>query len=154
MTKLLKNRWAAIGVSVTLLVCVLAAGVGLAIEEDLETLLKLFGIGYVVTLLDDELNGFINDLLHTKNVACREMTKVVPIVSIGSGKYVGAAQVTGAKEKLSKVKAVAQGELSTRPLRDYDVRLKVLLPVETSNAWEGIKGVSGVEVSAIIDFRS
>jgi hypothetical protein len=62
--------------------------------------------------------------------------------------------VTGAKEKLSKVKAVAQGELSTRPLRDYDVRLKVLLPVETSKPWEGIKGVSGVEVSAIIDFRS
>jgi hypothetical protein len=152
MTKLLKTRWAVTGVAVTLLVCVATAGVGLALGEDLKTLLKLFGIGYVVTLLDDELNGFINDLLHTKNVDAREATKVVPIVSIGAGKYVGAAQVTGAKEKLSKVKAVAQGELSTQAF-DHEVRLKILFPVDTLKPWEGIKGLSGVGVSAVIDFR-
>ena len=150
--KFLKTRWMVTGLVGTVLLCVVSAGVSLALGEDLKSLLKLFGIGYVVTLLDDELNGFINDLLHNKNVGIRETTKVVPIVSLGAGKYVGAAQVTGAEEKLSQVKAVAQGELSTGAF-GQSVRLKVLLPVDTKKPWEGIKGISGVGVSAVIDFR-
>lgn len=152
MTKLLKKRGVVIGITATLLVCFVTAGVSLALGEDLKSLLKLFGIGYVVTLLDDELNGFINDLLQTKNVAAREMTKVVPIVSVGAGKHIGAAQVTGSREQLRQVKAVAQIELDTEAF-DHEVRLKGLLPVNTMKPWDGIKGVSGVGVSAVIDFR-
>ena len=152
MMKFLKTRWMVTGLVGTVLLCVVSAGDSLALGEDLKNLIKLFGIGYVVTLLDDELNGFINDLLHNKNVGIRDQTKVVPIVSIGSGKYVGAAQITGAAEKLDQVKAVAQGELGTEAF-GQGLRLKILLPVDTKKPWEGIKGISGVGVSAVIDFR-
>jgi len=139
-------------VAATLLVGVVTTGFSLDLGKDLRSLLKLFGIGYIVSHYSDELNDFLNDLLRNKNVENRDMTKVVPIVSIGSGTHVGAAQVAGAKDKLEKVKAVAQGELATEAL-GRQVRLKVLLPVDTEKPWEGIKGVSGVGVSAVIDFR-
>ena len=37
-------------------------------------------------------------------------TKVVPIVSVGTGKYIGAVQVIGPSAQVEKVKAVAQLE--------------------------------------------
>jgi hypothetical protein len=118
-------------------------------SDDLVKLLKLFGIGYIVKEFDDDINDFINQVTLRRNARSAQSTKVVPIVSIGRGGYIGAAQVTGSAEALRQVKAVAQGELD---LESGDVRLRALIPVDTTNPTKGIKGVSGVGVTAMVDF--
>lgn len=121
-----------------------------ALSEDLIKLLKLFGIGYVVQRFSGDINKFINQVTLKHNAATNQATKVVPIVSIGRGGYVGAAQVTGSAEALRKVKAVGQGELD---VSGGDIRLRGLIPVDTTNPTKGVKGISGVGVTAIVDFR-
>jgi hypothetical protein len=141
---------------ITLVGLVLAVWVGCltatayARSSDLVKLLKLFGIGYIVKEFDDDINDFINRVTLRHNARSAQSTKVVPIVSIGRGGYIGAAQVTGTAEALRRVKAVAQGELD---LESGDVRLRALIPVDTTNPTKGIKGVSGVGVTAMVDFR-
>jgi uncharacterized protein (DUF697 family) len=121
-----------------------------ALSEDLTKLLKLFGIGYVVQRFSGDINQFINQVTLKHNAATERATKVVPIVSIGRGGYIGAAQVTGTAEALKRVKAVGQGEID---VSGGDIRLRALIPVDTTNPTQGIKGISGVGVTALIDFR-
>jgi len=128
---------------------VLTATATYAQKDEIIKLLKLFGIGYVVQQFDGPINDFINQVTLKHNAGTELSTKVVPILTIGSGGYIGAAQVTGATESLRQVKAVAQGELN---LSSGDIRLKALLPINTTNPTKGIKGVSGVGVTALVDF--
>jgi len=75
-------------------------------------------------------------------------TKVVPIISIGTKGYIGAAQVTGPASSIEQVKAVAQVEGSFNGM----VRVKGLVPVDSTNP-VGASRVQGVGVSAIIDLK-
>jgi hypothetical protein len=77
-------------------------------------------------------------------------TKVVPILSIGSGSYVGAVQVTGARRDLEQVKAVAQLEGRLKVLGG--VRLRALIPIAARSV-SNLKRVPGVGVSALVDFK-
>jgi len=94
-----------------------------------------------------DLNNFINKLLAQHDVAIKQATKVVPIISAGEGLAVGAAQVTGAADRVRLVKAVGQFEASFSSLRG-----KLLLPVSSSNPSKS-KVVKGVGVSALIDVK-
>ena len=97
------------------------------------------------------LNKGINDLLRQKGLEVQGMTKVVPIVRVGSrgGTQAGAAQVVGPAEQVEKVKAVAELELRLGPFRG-----RALLPVASENPMKGdIKGVGGVGVNASIKVR-
>lgn len=99
----------------------------------------------------DELDKGINDLLRQKNLEVQGMTKVVPIIRVGSkgGAQAGAAQVVGPEEQVQKVEAVAELELNLGPLRG-----RALIPVDTKNPVKGqIKGVDGVGVNASIKVR-
>lgn len=136
--------------ALAVLLGLVAATTAYALSGDLAKLLKLFGIGYVVQHFSGDINKFINQVTLKHNAATQQATKVVPIVSIGKGGYIGAAQVTGTAEALKKVKAVAQGELD---VSGSDVRLRALIPVDTTNPTKGIKGISGVGVAAMVDFR-
>src|SRR5215210_1209695 len=73
-------------------------------------ILKGGAIGLAVDQFGPQINSGINKLTGSKNLSVGQATKVVPILSIGSGSYLGAVQVTGAEEDLDKVKAVAQLE--------------------------------------------
>ncbi len=123
-----------------------------AAAQDISGLIKIFGIGYVVTQFAGPLNDFINALLQNKGVKVTERTKVVPILSIGIGSasYIGAAQVSGPKNAMDKVKAVGQLEGDFSQV----FRIKALVPLDSLNPiTDGIRRVNGVGVTAIIDLR-
>lgn len=111
-------------------------------------LVKIFGIGWVVKQYGTQIDSFINKALAEREAAIQGWTKVVPIVKVGTGKAVGAAQVMGPREQVEKVQAVAEVDLQITGA----LRARGLIPVTTKNA-SPLKGVGGVGVSANIKFQ-
>lgn len=122
----------------------------LSLHAQLGSILKGGAIVLLVKQFGKQINDGINTALMNRKWENRQATKVVPIVSIGSGAYVGAAQVIGEEEAVKKVEAVAQIELNL-PGR---ARAKVLIPVDkvSLNVTE-IQRVYDVGVSAVIDLK-
>lgn len=114
---------------------------------DLDDVLKLGGVVYVVSEFGDEINDAINTLLNNNDAATGASTKVVVIVT-PQGKYVGAAQVTGPRAAVNRVNAVAQLEETFSKF----VRIKALIPIEAEDA-SSIQRIKGVAVSAVIDIK-
>ena len=111
-------------------------------------MIKGGAIGLVIDKYGSSINSFLNKLLNQKNLGTTYATKVVPIVSIGNGSRVGAAQVTGPTAEVGQVKAVAQLEGSFNNI----ARVKGLVPVNSANP-VGASRIQGVGVSAIIDLK-
>ena len=109
---------------------------------------KIGGIGIVVNKFGPQIDSFLNKLLKQNNLSTEYTTKVVPIISIGTKGYIGAAQVTGPASSIEEVKAVTQVEGSFNGM----VRVKGLVPVNSTNP-VGASRVQGVGVSAIIDLK-
>ncbi len=136
------------------LVCaVLFVSAPLASAIDLGDILKDAAItvvaGTAVKALAPQLNDFINTLTFNKGIGYEGYTKVVPILSIGSGTRVGAAQVgANTKTAIDNTKAVAQleGEFKS-------IRAKALIPIDSENPIKQFKRVKGVGVTAIIDVK-
>lgn len=125
-------------------------------QVSIGSLIKLFGIGYVVKTFGPQINDAINTLMLNNKVANREMTKVVPILSVAvgvqtsGGAFIGAAQVQGPKAAVDKVQAVAQIEGSFSDA----VRLKGLIPVDSLTPIPGsLHRIQGVGITALVDFR-
>ncbi|HHW09843.1 MAG TPA: hypothetical protein GXX29_07710 [Firmicutes bacterium] len=114
---------------------------------DIFSALKLFGIAYVVDLCNEEINDFINTITFNRGLEKLAVTKVVPIISVGTGAYVGAAQVTGPAHLVNKVQAVGQIEADIFG----GLRAKALVPLDSKNPFQGLRRVEQVGVSAIID---
>lgn len=105
--------------------------------------------GAAVKALAPQLNEFINTITFNKGVKYDGFTKVVPIVSIGSGTRVGAAQIgANTKSAMDRTKAVAQLEGEYKR-----IRAKALIPIDQENPIKGFRRVKGVGVTAIIDVR-
>jgi hypothetical protein len=140
-----------------LIVGVLAGSVGTATAQvSIVSLIKLFGIGYVVKQFGPQINSAINTLMLNNKAQNKEMTKVVPIISVGvgigtpGGAYIGAAQVQGPKAAVDKVQAVAQIEGSFM----NQIRLRGLVPVDSLNPLAGnLHRVYGAGVTALVDFQ-
>lgn len=116
---------------------------------DLTSLIKLFGIVWVVDHFGSGIDRAINRVLAQNEAAIEGRTKVVPIIQVRNGVAVGAAQVMGPAERVDKVKAVAQ--LDWTPGEAF--RGRVLLPVSTDRELtSSVRGVGGVGVSAVIAF--
>lgn len=133
-----------------LLVCMLSLGfVPTTNAIGLGDILKVGGIGFVVDKFSGPLNKFINTLTAKAGAGTDYATKVVPIISLGHGGYIGAAQVTGTQELVDETEAVLQieGEFSGRTFR-----VKALVPIDSKNP-TNFSRVNGVGVSAIIDVR-
>lgn len=138
-----------------LLLTTFAAGVAIGprpvealdLGGSLGVIIKLFGIGYIVTHYGDKIDRAINNLLGQHQAQIEGKTKVVPIVRIGAGTAIGAAQVMGAAQQVAKVKVVA--EVEWKPSRK--LRARGLIPVSTTGT-SSVKGVGGVGVSANIKF--
>ncbi len=75
--------------------------------------------------------------------------KIVPIISAGSGVRVGGAQVTGPRNRVDDVVAVAQIEGSF----GNSVRARVLVPVSAQNVVQNISRVPQTSVTALVDIR-
>ena len=113
-------------------------------------LIKVGGVAVVVDKFGPQINDFINKMTANKDLGSEEATAVVPIISIGSGSYIGAVQVIGAKENVEKCKAVVQVEGNA--IFGKSIRVKALIPVG-SKTTSNIKRIFGVGVSAIVDIR-
>ncbi|MEN6520882.1 MAG: hypothetical protein ABFD46_07005 [Armatimonadota bacterium] len=116
---------------------------------DIGDALTAFGIGYAVRVYGNQINSGLNTLMAQRGVEWEGTTKVVPILSIGTGSYIGAAQVAGPPSLVNTVKAVAQGETRI----GNSLRAKLFIPVSSTNVLKGVKRVEGVGLSALIDFK-
>lgn len=76
-------------------------------------------------------------------------SKIVPVLSVGDGIRIGLVQVSGPKEYVEKVKAVAAIEGDYRDL----VRYRALVPIETEKIVENITRVPFVAVSGVVDLK-
>jgi hypothetical protein len=110
--------------------------------------IKIFGIGYAVKAFGPQINSFLNTVLMEHNVGGLPYTKVVPIIRVGSGTYVGAAQVAGPTDATPRVQAVGEGQLNFG-----QAQLRYLVPVSSLSLKQLPSAVPGVGVSAIIDFH-
>jgi hypothetical protein len=75
--------------------------------------------------------------------------KIVPILSLGRGKRVGAARVNGPQSKVRDVNAVAQLETD---FKDF-VEIEVYVPVSTEDFDKDLGRVQGVGVTGVGDYR-
>src|SRR5579864_7675234 len=143
--------------AIGVIIGVMAGAAGTAVAQvNIGSLIKLFGIGYVVKQFGPQINSAINTIMLNNAAQNKELTKVVPILSVGvglgtsGGAYIGAAQVQGPKAAVDRVQAVAQIEGSFMNA----VRLRGLVPVDSLNPLPGnLHRVYGVGVTALIDFQ-
>lgn len=75
--------------------------------------------------------------------------KVVPIISVGSGTRIGGALVSGNRDRIDDVRAVAQVEGTM----GNSVRVRIMVPVSTENVVEDIKQVPETSVTGLVDIR-
>ncbi|PAV38585.1 hypothetical protein CJ260_08550 [Megasphaera sp. ASD88] len=136
-------------IAAMLTVSLLAAG-GTAVTQafSLGSILKVGGVTVLVDKFGGQINDFLNKLLMKNGVGTDYATKVVPVLSIGTGKYIGAVQVVGPTAQVDKVKAVGQLEGSFNDI----ARAKALIPLESVDITH-LSRVQGIGVSAIIDLK-
>lgn len=114
---------------------------------DVGDVLKVGGIGLLVSTFGGEIDKFINTVLSQRGIQREGMTKVVPIVTVGSDKAVGAVQVIGTPDQVKRVQAVAEVQIDV----GNRARARALLPVTTKSVYtDTIRSVGGVGVSANI----
>ncbi|MBE6080064.1 MAG: hypothetical protein E7204_04350 [Veillonella sp.] len=119
-----------------------------AFSLNLGSILKVGGVGILVDRFGGQINDFLNKILAQNNLSTTYTTKVVPIVSVGTNGYIGAAQVTGSASEVERVEAVAQLEASFNNV----ARIKGLVPIDSKNPVNASR-IQGVGVSAIIDLK-
>lgn len=136
--------------SVAILVVSLSLFSGVAAAVDLKDILGVVGGGALVSAISGPLNDFINTVTFNKGAKVEGHTKVVPIVSLGTGTRIGAAQVAGPKgDAVEQTKAVAQIETEFKDR----IRVKILVPIDSENPLQRFRRVQGVGVSAVIDYK-
>lgn len=110
--------------------------------------LKVGGVAILVDKFSGQLNSFINTLTAKHGAGSEYSTKVVPIITFGTGGYVGAVQVTGPQHLVDETEAVIQIEADF----GRQFRVKALIPIDSKNP-TNFSRVQGVGVSAMVDVR-
>jgi len=112
----------------------------------------LLGAGGVLAVkaVAAPLNNFINNLMAANHVANRDHTKVVPIVTVGSNTYVGAAQVSGPTYNVNRVEAVGafKGQWNNGVWN-----VDALIPIDNLNVLKGFHRVYGTGVDAVVNAK-
>jgi hypothetical protein len=140
------KRKIAVFLIISLLAAFLLATAAYAL--DLGNVVKVLGIGFVVNQYGGEIDSFLTKALNEREAAAKGATKVVPILSLGGGGYIGAAQVVGNPENVQRVKAVFQLEG-----KFGSARARVLVPTTTDKVSGNPDRAKGVGVSAVIEFK-
>lgn len=132
----------------------MAVGQALPASAQVGDILKGAGIAFVVDRFSGDIDRFVNRITGNNTNNVTESTRVVPILSVGKGTFVGAVQVSGPKRLVDQVKAVAQIEGDTK-LAGTQIRAKGLIPVASRSVSNlgSLSRVKGVGVSALIDAR-
>ncbi len=140
------SKWMTGVVAATLL---LGAG-GVTQAGVLDKIVKGGAISAGVYALAKPLNKFVNSLLLQNNATVEATTKVVPILAVGTGTRVGAAQVAGPRSAVDRVTAVVQGEWE--PGDKDRFRFRAMIPVAAFKKGGNNGTVTGVGVSAVVDY--
>ncbi|MCJ7823039.1 MAG: hypothetical protein MUQ26_08205, partial [Armatimonadetes bacterium] len=100
------------GIAILLIAGLLSVGLAVTAAQaiDLGQILKIGGVAFLVSQYGDQIDSFLTKTLDERDAAVRGATKVVPILSLGGGGYIGAAQVVGNPDNVQRVKAVLQVE--------------------------------------------
>ena len=126
------------------------SAMGINVRDILRGGAIVVGGGALVKAIAEPINDFINTITLNRGAQLQGYTKVVPIVSIGDGTHIGAAQVGGtSKESVEQTQAVAQLEASFQG----SIRTRVLIPIDSVNPLQQFRRVQGVGVTAIIDVK-
>ncbi|MFC1742429.1 hypothetical protein ACFL35_00440 [Candidatus Riflebacteria bacterium] len=123
---------------------------GKNIGKTLKKTVKVVAIGALVKSLAKPLNSFINTFTANQGAKNKAYTRVVPILTLGQGMVIGAAQVQGPPELVEQVKSVIA--LETRFAQDNRFHIKAYVP-NSKPTPIGLDRVQGVGVSAIIDYK-
>ena len=125
------------------------ADAGVAKLNEWGDMLKTKGIALVLDYFPEKINEYVNENAPLA-VEPGYATKIVPVVTVGSKGYIGAAQISGPKEQVDKCKAAltVEGRLASGT-----VRVQYLIPIDTNRpaSLETIHRVQGVGVSARLD---
>lgn len=123
------------------------------VQAQLGDILKGGAVIVVVDKFSGQIDRFVNTITGNKANNTTESTRVVPILSVGRGTFAGAVQVTGPKNLVDQVKAVAQIEGQTKIAGT--IRARALVPISTRGVSDPSKlsRVKGVGVSALIDIQ-
>lgn len=137
--------------SVLLVALALLAAAACAAQAkiDLTDVLKIGGIGYAVGHYAKPIDEFINKTLGERDAQAKGATKVVPILSLGGGGYIGAAQVLGVPSQVERTKFVVQVESKLIG----SLRAKALVPVGSKPTSGQPDRIKGVGVSAVVEFN-
>ena len=133
----------------TVLVAAAALVLATCASAQLSSILKGGGIALMVSQFGPQMNKAINAITKTRDDDPEYATKVVPVISVGTGKEAGAVQVTGPRDAVEKVRACAQLETNFRPL---GMRLRGLIPISSNNT-KDLHRVPGVGISGLIDVK-
>ena len=117
------------------------------IKNSAKKILKSSGIAAIIRKVAPDLNNFINTITLNQGIQNRQLTKVVPLFSIGTRAAAGGVQVTGPAELLNQVRAAFQID------GKYDrgkLRVRVFVPSTSSTK---LVRVHGVGVSALVDYH-
>ena len=112
-------------------------------------MLKEKGMALALDRFSGKIDDYVNENAPLK-LESNCATKIVPVVTIGSKGYIGAAQISGPKEQVDKCKAAlsVEGQLASGA-----VRIQYLVPIDTNRpaALDNVHRVPGVGVSARLD---
>ena len=113
----------------------------------LGSVIKTGGIAWMVDHYASDINTFINKLTDKYGVGTTYATKVVPIITVGSKGYVGAAQVSGPQALVDKCQAALaiEGDFLNRSFR-----IQILIPIDSKDG-SSFHRVQGIGVSAKVD---
>ena len=136
-----------ISIAVLMALVLLTASGSAVLGIGLTDIVKMGGIAYLVDRSDSEIDTVITSALGEREAAAQGATKVVPIISLGGGGYIGAAQVVGNPDQVKRVKVVVQMEG-----KFGSFGAKVLVPTTTSTPSGTPDRVKGVGVSAVVEF--
>ncbi len=122
---------------------------GIAKLNEWGAMLKEKGMTLALDHFSEKIDEYVNENAPLKmESGCA--TKIVPVVTIGSKGYIGAAQISGPKEQVDKCKAAltVEGQLASGA-----VRVQYLVPIDTNKptSLDNVHRVQGVGVSARLD---
>jgi hypothetical protein len=119
---------------------------GIASASLVGSLIKIGGVGLLVSKYGGEINKGFNKLAKIEE-GPTVATKVLPVISVGRGTSVGAVQVTGSPQQVEKTQAVIQVEGKI-----LGIQIRALIPNDSKNVTK-INRVEGVGVSGIVDIK-
>ena len=145
--KTIKRNTCAILIAISILAN--AGTASASIRDILKDGAIIIGGGAVVAALSKQIDDFINTITFNRGAKFDGFTKVVPILSLGNGTRIGAAQIgANSQDAMERTQAVAQLEVGFQ-----GIGVRILIPIDSLNPTQQFKRVQGVGVTAIIDVK-